>query len=274
MIKECFDLLLDSKFSLKATRAGYSPQGYTAVSSGGNRFETDTVTVYMWKHTLFAEGRVFSNETHELLAGAKVTIHNLTDDSISVDNLDETGTYFFVLESDKKYQISAEMPEHISQEFVLNTHGLDEDTLRNDFVLEEMYRDKDVVFFGFDAAELQPQAITKVNDMIRIMKKYPETHIVISAHADAQGTFEYNKSLSDRRALAVVDYLKRKGIPENRIIWRGFGEELLINKCSDGVECHEEDHSLNRRAELKIEDNRPENPFGEYLKSKEGEKSE
>ena len=90
--------------------------------------------------------------------------------------------------------------------------------------------------------------------MIAVLKKHKETFMVISAHADAQGTIEYNKDLSDRRALAVVKYLKSKGIKEDRIDWFGFGEQLLLNQCSDGVECEEVDHSKNRRAELKIED--------------------
>lgn len=255
------DLLLDTRFGMKAEREGYSLHEYTYVSSGGNRFETDTVSIYMWKHRLFAEGRVFSNETHELLKGAEVTIHNLTDDSIRVSKIREAGTYFFVLETNRQYRIKAEMPDHIASEFVLNTEGLEADTLRNDFVLEEMYRDKDVVFFDFDAAELSSETVSKLNEMIRVMRKYKHTHMVISAHADAQGTFEYNKALSDRRALAVVAYLKSKGITDKRIMWRGFGEELLLNKCSDGVECHQEDHSLNRRAEIKIEDEKPEDPF-------------
>lgn len=263
------DLLLDSRFSMKAYKEGYSPQGYSLVSSSGKQFITDTIEVNMWKHTLFAEGRVFSNETQSILKGSRVTIQDLTDDSVRTKIIGADSTYFFVLESDKSYQVTAEMSDHITRSFILNTEGLDEDTLRNDFLLEEMYRDKDIVFFDFDAAELRPKTIASLNEMIRILKKHPETSMVISAHADAQGSFEYNKDLSDRRALALVGYLKSKGISNTRITWRGFGEELLLNRCSDGVECPQEDHSLNRRAELKIEEKKLENPFET---AKDGEK--
>jgi hypothetical protein len=34
---------------------------------------------------------------------------------------------------------------------------------------------------------------------------------------------------------------------------RGFGELLLINRCADGVNCREEEHQKNRRAEIKLE---------------------
>ncbi|HQI71200.1 MAG TPA: hypothetical protein PLT47_10645, partial [Bacteroidales bacterium] len=33
---------------------------------------------------------------------------------------------------------------------------------------------------------------------------------------------------------------------------KGYGEKVLINNCSDGVECTEEDHQLNRRTEFKV----------------------
>jgi outer membrane protein OmpA-like peptidoglycan-associated protein len=54
----------------------------------------------------------------------------------------------------------------------------------------------------------------------------------------------------------VVDYLVNQGIAKSRITARGFGEELILNRCSDGTDCSEEEHSLNRRAEIKIQ--RPE----------------
>jgi hypothetical protein len=33
---------------------------------------------------------------------------------------------------------------------------------------------------------------------------------------------------------------------------RSYGENQLVNRCSDGVECSEEDHQLNRRCEFII----------------------
>jgi hypothetical protein len=43
------------------------------------------------------------------------------------------------------------------------------------------------------------------------------------------------------------------GINKSRIHLSWFGEELVLNRCSDGVECPEEEHSKNRRAELKVQ---------------------
>ncbi len=248
------DLPIDSKYYLVAQKEGYSEDGYSTVSSVVNKFETDTVNVYLWKHRLFAEGRIFSNETQQLIGGTTVTVENLTDDKRAALITGPDGAYFYVLRPDRKYRFTAEAIGHIPRSFILNTEGMNgEDTLRNDIVLEETYLDKSTVFFDFDKSQLKPEAVSILNEMVDVMKKYKETFIVISAHADAQGTFEYNQELSDRRAMSVVNYLKSKGIKESRMEWYGFGEQLLLNQCSDGVECEEEDHSKNRRAELKIE---------------------
>ncbi len=248
------DVPIDSKYYLVAEKEGYSQDGLTHLSSDINKFETDSVDVWMWKHLLFAEGRVFSNETHELMDGVTISIENLTDDKHVELVTDQNGSYFYVLRPDRIYEISADASDHISANFTLNTKAMVADTLRNDFLLEETFLDKSTVFFDFDSEIIKESAMPTLNEMVNVMKKYRDTYIVISAHADAQGTFEYNKKLSDRRALSVVKYLKSRGIQEDRIDWYGFGEELLLNKCSDGVECEEDDHSLNRRAELKIED--------------------
>ncbi|MEQ8881377.1 MAG: OmpA family protein [Cyclobacteriaceae bacterium] len=249
------DLPIDSKYYLVAQKDGYSEDGYSRVSSEVNRFETDTVNVYLWKHRLFAEGRIFSNETQQLMGGTTISVDDLTADKHVEMITGSDGSYFYVLRPDREYKITANAPGHISKSFVLSTAGMNgEDTLKNDIVLEETYIDKTTVFFDFDKSDLKGEAIQEINKMIAVLKKHRETFMVISAHADAQGTIEYNKDLSDRRALAVVKYLKSKGIKEDRIDWFGFGEQLLLNRCSDGVECDEEDHSKNRRAELKIED--------------------
>jgi hypothetical protein len=43
-----------------------------------------------------------------------------------------------------------------------------------------------------------------------------------------------------------------QGIDPSRIIAKGYGENRLVNGCSDGVSCTEEEHQANRRTEFKI----------------------
>jgi outer membrane protein OmpA-like peptidoglycan-associated protein len=58
--------------------------------------------------------------------------------------------------------------------------------------------------------------------------------------------------LGVRRATAALNYLVDNGIKSNRITIKSFGESGLVNQCSDGVACTDQEHALNRRAEFEL----------------------
>ena len=84
------------------------------------------------------------------------------------------------------------------------------------------------------------------------MKQNPKIKIELSANTDARGAANYNLQLSAKRARAAVEYIVSKGIERKRIVYKGYGESNLVNNCSDGVTCTEEEHAKNRRTEFKI----------------------
>lgn len=85
------------------------------------------------------------------------------------------------------------------------------------------------------------------------MKLYPELVIHIESHTDSRGTETYNMQLSEKRAQATRDWLIDKGINTNRLTAQGYGENQLVNHCSDGIECTDEEHQLNRRSMFLIQ---------------------
>ncbi len=52
--------------------------------------------------------------------------------------------------------------------------------------------------------------------------------MAVEGHTDATGDDDYNQELSQRRALAVVDYLTKAGIDESRLRGEGFGESKPV----------------------------------------------
>ena len=80
------------------------------------------------------------------------------------------------------------------------------------------------VLFGFDRSDLSGQASTNLNELTRVLQKYPDTNIEIQGHTDNVGTDEYNQDLSERRASSVATYLRSNGINSSRIAIRGYGE--------------------------------------------------
>ena len=84
------------------------------------------------------------------------------------------------------------------------------------------------------------------------MRKYPELIIECASHTDSRESNKYNDWLSDRRAKRSMDYILSKGINSKRVSAYGYGETHLINICTDGANCTEAEHQLNRRTEFKI----------------------
>ncbi|MCB0649635.1 MAG: OmpA family protein [Saprospiraceae bacterium] len=88
--------------------------------------------------------------------------------------------------------------------------------------------------------------------LLKLMVDNPGTKIELNAHTDSRGSAASNKDLSERRAKSVVNYLISKGISPDRLVSKGYGEERLKNNCSDGVECTEAQHAINRRVEFRV----------------------
>ena len=80
------------------------------------------------------------------------------------------------------------------------------------------------------------------------MQQYPELVIHIESHTDSRGNDAYNEALSEKRAQSTLNWLVKKGVDPSRLTAKGYGEYQLQNRCSNGVECTEEEHQLNRRS--------------------------
>lgn len=87
---------------------------------------------------------------------------------------------------------------------------------------------------------------------MNLLKKYSKLIIEIRSHTDARDNDDYNLKLSNNRAKSTVEWFVKNGINTSRITGKGYGETQLVNKCTNGVKCSEEEHQLNRRTEFVI----------------------
>ncbi len=104
--------------------------------------------------------------------------------------------------------------------------------------------------FGWASAELTRQSRPTLARLASIAKQCPGFAIEIGGHTDAEGTPERNKSLAERRAQSVVDYLKSAGVDGDRLVAVGYGETLPIaaNDTAAG-------RAKNRRIEFVVKAN-------------------
>ncbi len=79
------------------------------------------------------------------------------------------------------------------------------------------------VYFAFDSAAIQASEMPKIQSLSNIAR---QTLIIIAGHTDASGTFEYNRGLGERRAMAVRQELLKLGTPTGNIQTISYGEDL------------------------------------------------
>jgi outer membrane protein OmpA-like peptidoglycan-associated protein len=109
------------------------------------------------------------------------------------------------------------------------------------------------IYYDFDEFRLKDKGSTKeLNRLAEFLMRRPEIHVEIRSHTDSRGNAAYNRDLSAKRAESVAAYLSSKGVSRDRMVALGIGEDEPVNHCTDGVECTEEEHQLNRRTEIKI----------------------
>ncbi len=244
----------DSDYSIYIEKEGHSSLYSEEFSTLDSRINYDTLRLSMWEDDLYAKGKLYSNETQKLISEVTVILEDLDNGVTESFVTDKSGNYEFVLTPNTRYKISASHDGFISNGFSINTLDIFSGELLNDILLEEEFVDKVVTYFEFNSSDIRQSHYEELNQLVRTLKRFPESILNIAAHADARGTETYNKRLSQNRLNKLVKYFNSRGIPKWRIQGIAFGEELLLNKCSSGVECEEDDHSKNRRAELKVQD--------------------
>ncbi|TXK52011.1 OmpA family protein [Pontibacter qinzhouensis] len=108
------------------------------------------------------------------------------------------------------------------------------------------------IYYDLNKSEIRPDAARELDKLVRTLQENPTIKIELSSHTDSRESARYNQILSDARARAAVNYIVSKGIPSSRIVAKGYGESMILNRCVDGVKCSEEEHQENRRTEFKI----------------------
>ncbi len=107
--------------------------------------------------------------------------------------------------------------------------------------------------FDLDAAPLRAEGPARLDPLVAVLLESDRAELVVVGHTDTLGTREFNAAWSLRRATAVADYLKAKGIASARVGTRGAGELELLEKREDTPGAR----ARNRRIEIEVRPSRP-----------------
>lgn len=109
--------------------------------------------------------------------------------------------------------------------------------------------------FNYDKAMVSEESMPLADNLADMLIQNPSISIEIDGYTDSRGESYYNSLISELMAKSLMNYLIKKGVAKNRLTAVGFGESKILNKCTEGIDCTEEEHSFNKRIEIKITNN-------------------
>ncbi len=100
--------------------------------------------------------------------------------------------------------------------------------------------------FDFDSATLQEASLPTIAEVAKTLQADKNVSVFVVGHSDSEGSYEYNRELSEKRAASVVEVLAANhGIDPDRLVAAGVGP--VAPKASNDSE---DGRTLNRRVEI------------------------
>ena len=246
-----------SDYTAVILRSGYIPS-IQEFTTRGIEVETDLpLRVRMRKGKyLYVTGKTVDKQSGEPIAVVSLRVFEESQEKVIGElKSRKDGQFHLVLEEGKDIHLIGTGPGYFSSRLELPAFDEPGDSTLNatiELVPFEVGALVKIIYFPYRETSLVRAARKELNEIVAFMLDNPSVSVKLAAHTDARGSNDYNQRLSEARAKAAVDYIVRQGIARDRISSVGFGEQQLLNKCVDGVECEEEQHQKNRRVEVKV----------------------
>lgn len=206
-------------------------------------------------------GTVVDLENDNILENAHVKLLDEKFQEVAQITTGKDGSYSFEVKCNEKYYVRAEKEDFETKEMAVLMDAAD--GIKNlKLPLEKRIKpievgtnlaktlDIPIIYFDLDKSFITKAAKFQLEKIVAVMNQYPSMKIDVRSHTDSRQTAKYNIALSERRAKATIDWLIKNGIAKNRLTGKGYGETQLVNRCSDDMDCSEEEHQLNRRSEF------------------------
>ena len=250
-------------------------RGYFTSSRPNGKGRDDLYSFNLPEIKFILEVYVKNKMTQEPLAGVEITLVG-SDGSQIVKTTDEEGKFVYdengsnrFINKETSYNIEVSKDEFLGAKSKFSTVG-EENSKK---FIEELFMQpasKDVVIdfpevqYAYDKSALLVDDRINSKDSLdylyNTLIENPSIVIELQAHTDCRGSDKYNKSLSQKRAQACVDYLVSKGIPSDRMVPAGYGE---TTPRAVGLECatiekmatkeeSEAAHQKNRRTQFRV----------------------
>lgn len=250
-----------SDFDLRAFKDGYRSKSVKVNTTGMT--PNDTVKIGLG---LILQATVVDSKTKLPLKDAEVSVLYKADKKSKGDKEEpkkfitpEDGKIYTLLNNEGDYKAMADKFGYFLTSpinFSTSSYPESQDTIKITLELNYLGAGEIVklenIYYDFDKYNIRKDAAEELDRLIEIMQKYPKMKIEMRSHTDSRGSDDYNMKLSHNRAMSAAKYIVKNGIDKDRITFKGYGETVPVNQCTNGVTCSEAEHQLNRRTEFKV----------------------
>lgn len=204
----------------------YQERGIVSSSRGDARGRPHLYEYSLRQEQSYIRGYVSDREGYAL-RGASVRIvsrHSTEGERWASTKAD--GSFDFTIQANNEYILLASSTGYLSQYAELQTHSEDIDAVYNirfrlaakatPEVLRELY-------YAFDSDRILPESEVALEELAQMLREHPELRLKLIAHSDRVGQEDYNLKLSQRRAQAVLDALRQRGISTKLLQSEGMG---------------------------------------------------
>lgn len=106
------------------------------------------------------------------------------------------------------------------------------------------------IYYDYYDSAIRKDASLELDKLVDYLLKSPDILVEFSSHTDTRGSIDLNKKLAERRGVAAKQYLVKKGVTEDRIFLKSYGETSTFIDCDP--DCDERQHQKNRRTEIRL----------------------
>lgn len=239
--------------------------GYFSSNRPGGKGNDDIYTFSAYECKQLVKGVVRDKDTNEPIPGASVELINESGKIMNTVTSNENGEYIFEVECEKNYSLRGSKQDYEGDVQSFRTTAVNNEEQNVDLFLKNLMALPceiviNPIFFDFDKWNIRTDSKYDLENIVDVMRAYPDMKITIESHTDRRGTLKYNDKLSDRRANSTKDYIISRGIAAERIVSAtGYGErrKLISDEEIDAMSTREEKeaaHQKNRRSHFRIVD--------------------
>ena len=206
------------------------------------------------RNPLTLKGLVTEKQSEIVLPNTKISLLDEDGKEVAKQISSNNGSYNFEIEPLENYSIVAKKDGYLDFEMPIYSANSNSNVniqlnqtkaeiKENTIAIENIY-------FDFNKASIKIESTLSLNKILTVLSDNPDMKITINAHTDSRGSDKYNMILSNKRAEEAKKYLIAKGINNDRLETKGYGESKPLSNCK--TNCAEAQFDVDRRVEFII----------------------